>query len=79
MSALHPEGFVSHEWEQTGAFVVARRQSQLMRPVIYDGSVSSKVQDPLNWFPFGTPDPLFGSTMPHLEFSVAGFVGGGFF
>jgi hypothetical protein len=48
---------------QTGASVVAQRQAQLMRPVIYDGSVSGQARDPLEWFSFGMP--------PHVRFRHA--------
>jgi hypothetical protein len=64
---------------QTGASVVARRQTQLTWPVVYDRSVSGQVWDPLEMFPFGTPGPLSGSAMPYPGLGVAGFVQGGFF
>jgi hypothetical protein len=42
---------------QTDACDVARRKAQLIWSVIYDGSVSGWVWDPLEWFPFSTPSP----------------------
>jgi hypothetical protein len=29
-----------------------------MRLVTYDGSISGRARDPLEWIPFGSPDPL---------------------
>jgi hypothetical protein len=55
---------------RTGAFVVAWCQTQLMRPVTYDESVLGQARDPLEWFPFGTPD---------LGLGAIGFYGDGFF
>jgi hypothetical protein len=43
---------------------VARRQTQLMWQIIYDGSVLSHTREPLEWFPFDTPDP-------HVQFHHA--------
>lgn len=48
-----------------------------MRPVIYEGSVSSR--DPLEWFPFDTLGPLLGSATPDTKLSATGFVRGGSF
>jgi hypothetical protein len=45
-----------------------------MWAVIYHMSVWDHAQDPLEWFPFGTPDPLSGSAMPDLGLGVAGFI-----
>jgi hypothetical protein len=41
-----------------------------MRPVTYDESVLGQARDPLEWFPFGTPD---------LGLGAIGFYGDGFF
>lgn len=37
---------------------------KLMRSVTYGGSVLGRTRDPLKWFPFSSPAPLSGSTMP---------------
>jgi hypothetical protein len=50
MSALRPEGFVGHEWEADQCLRCGLTPAQLMRVVIYDGSVSGQVRDPLEWF-----------------------------
>jgi hypothetical protein len=71
------EGLVSHECSAADASVVAWRQAQLMRLVIYDGSVSGHTQGPLEWFPFGTPDTLSGFATPDPELGATGFVRGG--
>lgn len=41
-----------------GASAVARRQTQLMRPVTYDWSVLGQARDLLEWFFFCTPSPM---------------------
>jgi hypothetical protein len=41
--------------KRIGAHAVTRCQAQLMRPVIYGGSVWGQVRDPLEWFPSDTP------------------------
>jgi hypothetical protein len=46
---------------QDSVSTMARRQAQLMRPVAYDESVSNRARDPLEWFPFDSPNPP-----PHL-------------
>jgi hypothetical protein len=50
MSTLRPEGFVDHEWEADRRLAVARRQTQLMWLIIYDGPVLAETRDPLEWF-----------------------------
>jgi hypothetical protein len=47
-----------------------------MRPIIYDRSVSGQTRDPLEWFSFGTPDPLSDSATLDLELGVVWFVQG---
>jgi hypothetical protein len=47
-----------------------------VRPVTYGGSVSGQVRDPLEWFRFGSPDPLSNSAMPDLGLGAVGFVRG---
>jgi hypothetical protein len=48
-----------------------------MRPVIYDGSVSSQAWDPLEWFSFDTLAlPLSGSATPDPMLGIVGFVRG---
>jgi hypothetical protein len=59
---------------QTSASAVARCQTQLMRPVFYDGSVSGQAWDPLEWFAFGSFGPVSSSTTPDPRLDAAGFV-----
>jgi hypothetical protein len=55
---------------RAGTSVVARCQTQLVRPATYGESVFGQARDPLEWFPFVTPDLGLGDT---------GFYGVGFF
>jgi hypothetical protein len=48
-----------------------------MRPIIYDGLVLDRVQDPLEWFPFDTPNPLLGSACSTLGSGPWGLSEGG--
>jgi hypothetical protein len=73
---LAPKGLYVMSGRQIGASVVARRQTQLMRTIIYDGSVLGQTWDPLEWFPFNTPVPLSGSATPDLGLDAAGFICG---
>lgn len=50
MSVLWSEWLVGYEWEV--------RQTRLIRPIIYDRSVSGQTRNPLEWFPSGTPVPI---------------------
>ena len=47
---------------RTDAPIVAQRQTRSMWSVIYDGSVSDVVRDPLEWILCGSPGPQFDST-----------------
>jgi hypothetical protein len=49
---------------RTDAPAVAQRQIQLMRPITYDGSVSGRARDPLEWIPFDSAGPLSSSITP---------------
>jgi hypothetical protein len=59
---------------QTDASIVVLRQTQLMRSVIYNGSVSGQSRDPLDWFPFDTPALMSGYATPNSGLGAAGFV-----
>jgi hypothetical protein len=49
MSALRPEGFIGHmSGRQTDTFAMARREAQLIRPVISDRLVFGQSWDPLD-------------------------------
>jgi hypothetical protein len=54
---------MSGKW--TGAFVVARHQEQLMRPITCDGSFLGQARDPLEWFPSSTSDLSVFRARPH--------------
>jgi hypothetical protein len=60
--------------KRIGASAVARCQAQLIRSVTYNGSVSDQTLDPLEWFPFGAPGPMSGSTTPDPKLGVARFI-----
>ena len=71
------KGSYAMSGRRTGASTVAWLQAQLVRPVTYDWSVSDQARDLLKWFPFSTPDPLFGSATPDTGLGAVGSFEGG--
>jgi hypothetical protein len=74
MSALQSEGLVGHEWEADCHPVVAQHQVQLMRSVIYAGSVLGHTRDPLEWIPLGSPSPMSGPATSNAGLGATGLV-----
>jgi hypothetical protein len=64
---------------RTESSVAARHQAQLMRLVIYGGSVPGQAWNPLEWLPLGSLDPPSGFASPDPRLGASGLSGGGSF